>query len=200
MGLILWYHYLSYEYVMSKPVSDFFSKFWWLCFGGIIYLGILILSIRIVSLYGSGLVLLYIPWLVMLSSVIGLAFWLIRYRSLFETLLVFLTYLSFGFAFIVMAPIAIDRSLSSFIFFYAVEHNGFPKVELSRDYKDDFFRKRIIDAHKGYFLVLEDNLYVPTFRAKMYYNLFYPLGKMTNMLGNYEQFVKEVESVAVKEK
>ena len=174
---------------------DFIEKLVWFCFGGIIYFILLVALVREAFLWSSGIVLLCIPWLVVLSSVVGLGVWLIKYRYLFEALLVFFTYFGVGFAFIVMAPIAVDRSLSSFIFFYAVEHESFPQVELSSDYKTIFFQKRFDDAMKGNFLVKENDVYKPTFRAKLYYGLFYPLGMITNSLENYHAFAKEVDAV-----
>ena len=174
--------------------EGFLYKFGWLICGGFIYLAVLIGSVYICSMQSSGLLLLWIPFLVIISSLVGLGIWLCRYRKPFEATLVWFVYLFFGFGFIVMAPIAIDRSLSTFIFFYAVEHGEFQRNKLSDSYKEDFFEKRFDDALKGKFLVQEGDAYKPDFRAKLYYSVFYPLGKVTNTLGNYKKFEKEIEN------
>ena len=173
--------------------ESFLNKFIWLALGALVYLIVLIGSVYFCSAHGSGLLLLWIPFLVIISSLVGLCIWLCRYRKLFEATLVWFVYVFFGFGFIVMAPIAIDRSLSTFIFFYAVEHGKFQRNKLSDSYKEEFFEKRFDDALKGKFLVQKGDVYKPVFRAKLYYNIFYPLGKITNTLGNYKKFEKEID-------
>lgn len=174
--------------------NELIKKILVLILGGIVYSVILVTLLYFASKNGSGLLLLYAPWFVILGSLIGLFLWWYIFKNVFETMLVYLLYVCFGFAFIFLAPIAIDRSLSTFIFFYAVEHNGIAKNNYSNHYMVDFFDKRFNDALKGNFLIYEDGIYKPTYRAQVYYYIFYPLGYMTHTLENYKQFAAELDS------
>lgn len=173
---------------MLNNKDHFVNKFMHLIYGGVAFIIILIALVYVFSCYGSGLLLLWIPLLVLISSLVGGGIWFFCYKDLFETMLVWLIYLFFGFAFIIMAPIAIDRSLSTFIFFYAVEHQEFSKDKISEKYIEDFINKRFEDGVKGGFLIKENEKYKPDYRAKIYYYIFYPLGIVTNTLGGYKKF------------
>lgn len=175
--------------------SEVIKKLAWFLMGGLGYFVLLICLLYLFSKYGSGLLLLYMPLFIFLSSLIGVAIWWYKFHNGFESFLVYTTYVGFGFAFVFLAPFAVERSLSTFILFYAAEHDGISQVNFSSEYKNVFFQKRFDDAVKGGFLYEENGLYKPTLRTEIYYNMLYPLGVATNLLGNYEQFVREVEIV-----
>ena len=179
---------------MSDNKNNFVNKLLYLLLGGIASFIVLIGLVYVVAGHSSGLLLLWIPFLVLISSLIGGGIWFFHYKDKFETILVWLTYLFFGFSFIIMAPIAIDRSLSTFIFFYTVEHQEFSKDKISKEYIDDFINKRFEDALRGGFLIQENEKYKPNYRAKIYYYIFYPLGMVTNTLGNYKKFEARIEN------
>lgn len=180
---------------MKKTNSESFkNKFFFLLICGLIYLTVLIAALYIFFTNGSGFVLLYTPLFILCSAAIGSFIWHKKYADIFETLLVYISYTSIGFAFIFLAPIAIDRSLSTFIFFYAVEHEYYPANAISQQYKDAFFQKRLEDGINGKFLTYENNTYKPTYRAKLYYSIFYPLGIATNTLSNYKIFAAEINN------
>ena len=141
---------------------------------------------------GSGFVLLYTPLFIAITSLIGAISYYSKLKNLFETFIVYISYVGVGFAFIFLAPFAVDRSLSTFIFFYAVEHQAYPSHQISNEYMHHFFEKRLDDGVKGGFLIKENNLYKPTARAKFYYTLLHPLGSATNMLDNYNTFKNEI--------
>ena len=170
------------------------NKIFHLFIGGLLFVILLIVSVYICSLYSSGLLLLYIPYLVVFSSLSGVAYYAYWYKDVFEICIIWLLYIFGGFSFIVMAPIAIDRSLSTFIFFYTVQNGSIKENEISQKYIDDFVKKRFDDAVKGDFLKKEGETYTPKFRAKLYYYIMYPLGNMTNTLENYKYFEKDIKN------
>ncbi len=172
--------------------SEFMRKVFWFCLGGVIYLALVIALMFIFYKYGSGFLLLYMPVFIFGSSLVGVLIWWNKFRDIFDSILIYITYVCFGFAFVFLVPFAVERSLSTFILFYAVQNNYFPELKISQEYKDAFFEKRVDDAIKGNFLSKDEDGYKPTMRTKVYYNILYPLGKATNMLGNYEKFEQEV--------
>ena len=103
-------------------------------------------------------------------------------------------YIFLGFSYLIMAPLAIDRSLSTFIFFYTVQNGSIQEDKISQKYIDDFVKKRFDDAVKGNFLKKEGEMYTPQFRAKLYYYIMYPLGNITNTLDNYKYFEKDIKN------
>lgn len=174
--------------------KDLLNKLCWVIGGGVIYVSLILLFMYIFFTYGSGMLLLYMPFFIFVTSFIGVLVWWYKFRDLFCSILLWLTYVGFGFAFIFLAPFAVERSMSTFIFFYAVQNDGIKELNLSKEYKDHFFEKRIEDGVKGHFLTKEGNTYKPTLRAKLYYHLLYPVGVVTNMLSNYEAFATEVNA------
>ena len=60
---------------------------------------------------------------------------------------------------------------------------------------EQFYQRRLEDGTNGGFLIKEDNLYKPTLRAKIYYNLMYPIGIATNSLKNYQIFKTEIQQL-----
>lgn len=180
---------------MKEPIKNHFRKkicFFVLC--GVVYLLTLITALCIFFTNSSGFVLLYTPIFILCSAALGSFIWHKKYADAFETLLVYISYSSIGFAFIFLAPFAVDRSLSTFIFFYAVEHGYYPANAVSSQYKDAFFQKRLEDGINGKFLIYENNIYKPTYRAKLYYSILFPLGIATNTLNNYKIFTAEINS------
>ena len=97
-----------------------------------------------------------------------------------------------GFSFVFLAPYAVDRSLSTFIFFYAVENGSFPENSVSLDYMNKFYTRRLNDGLLGNFLEKREEFYYPTWRTKLYYFIMHPIGLATNSTYNYQMFVKEV--------
>ncbi len=178
--------------------NNFLNKFITYTLSGILYITILIALLYCYFTNGSGFILLYTPLFIISTSIIGSIIYYLKHKTAFETFLVYISYIGIGFAFIFLAPFAVDRSLSTFIFFYAVEHQSYPQNKISTTYMEDFFEKRLKDGVNGGFLIKEDNIYKPTARAKLYYNLLYPLGYSTNMLNNYNTFKKELNKNLLK--
>lgn len=179
--------------IIPKKDKELLNKLYWVIICGLIYLALILVFMCIFFTYGSGMLLLYMPLFIFSTSLIGVFVWWSKFKDLFCSILLYLAYVGFGFAFIFLAPFAVERSMSTFIFFYAVQNDSIPELNLSQEYKNHFFKKRIEDGIQGHFLIKEDNVYKPTLRAKVYYHLLYPLGVVTNMLDNYEAFAKEVD-------
>ena len=173
--------------------KELLNKLYWVIICGLIYVVLIIAFMGVFFTYGSGLLLLYMPLFIFSASLIGVYIWWLKFKDLFCSILLYLTYVGFGFAFVFLVPFAVERSMSTFVFFYAAQNGSIPELNLSQEYKDYFFKKRIEDGVKGNFLVKEGNVYKPTLRTKIYYHLLYPFGVATNMLNNYETFVKEID-------
>jgi len=172
--------------------KSFVKKLGLFLFCGLLYLAILCASLWILYSYTPKNVIFYTPYAIFSGALISVAIWYIFQKDLFETVLVYCCYVTAGFAFIFLAPYAVDRSLSTFIFFYAVEHEGFPADKVSAQYMQDFYERRLSDSLTGNFLEQDGSTYRPKARARIYYHIMYPIGKMTNSLKNYQAFVKEV--------
>lgn len=138
-------------------------------------------------------VLFYTPYAIFVGALVAAGVWSIWQKDIFDTFVVFCCYITAGFSFIFLAPYAVDRSLSTFIFFYSVEHDGFQATAMSDEYMQVFYQRRLDDGVNGGFLVKEGDKYHPTFRAKVYYHLMYPIGVITNSLENYQKFTDEVD-------
>ena len=162
---------------------------------GFLYLMLLCCALWVLYALTPKEVLFYTPYAIFIGALIAIIIWYQWQKDIFETLLVFFCYITAGFSFVFLAPYAVDRSLSTFIFFYAVEHDGYPQNSLSDKYMEQFYQRRLEDGTNGGFLIKEDNLYKPTLRAKIYYNLMYPIGIATNSLKNYQIFKTEIQQL-----
>ena len=159
---------------------------------GFLCLTLLIISLYFLFKYSTGLVLLYTPYLILLVSFLGVCIYSVWYHDFFEKFLIYITYVSALFLFVILIPIVIERSLSSFIYFYSVEEGSFDQTFISCNYMDKFTHKRFEDGVKGGFLKENNQVYYPTTKAKIFYHVLYPLGFITGTLGNYEAFKAEI--------
>ncbi|MDY6407726.1 MAG: hypothetical protein SPL08_03370 [Pseudomonadota bacterium] len=183
---------------LMQSLSSSSSSGWhrFLTFCGI-YLLCLVIFIGILHAafaYGAGLVLLYIPLGIALVSLLGPAVWLYRYKNGFESFLVYITLCASLLTFLIMAPLVVERSLSCFLYFKAVEDGSVAQEAISPDFITSFVQKRFDDGVKGGFLTRQDNTYLPTPRSKLFYGIYYPLGFLTNTLDNYHQFKASYEN------
>lgn len=122
------------------------------------------------------------------SSIIGFLLWIKCNKDIFENFTVFLSQLFICIFVAYIGPTTIDRSLSSFMFFYSVENGYISKNIKDEKYIDNYLKRRYSDAEKiGYFKCDAQNCY-PTLRTKITYFLFYPMGKISSTLDNYYEF------------
>jgi hypothetical protein len=79
--------------------------------------------------------------------------------------------------------------------FYSVENQDIPKNIKDEKYFNNFIKRRYDDAVKiGYFSCNHEKCY-PTCKAKLTYYIFYPIGKLTKSLRNYENLKLTVEKL-----
>ena len=87
----------------------------------------------------------------------------------------------------VFGPTFIDRSISYHIAFYAVEQQNIDVDEMRDVFSEEIFDKRIHDAiTTGFVTENEDGTLSPTGKARLMYGILYPIGKLTDSLGTYE--------------
>lgn len=141
----------------------------------------------------SGLVLLTMPVLVGGCALIGFGLWLWRFKNMFESILVYITSASLLFAFLLCAPFVVERSLSCFVYFTAVEDGSISPTQITQEFAGPFIQKRFDDGVRGHFLEKKGDVYVATARARLFYAIYHPLGKLTNTLSNYRQFKQTLQ-------
>ena len=156
-----------------------------------------LLAIGILALcftWGAGLVLLWMPLLVAGCALVSVAVWQKVYKNGVESFLVYVASASFLFAFLLCAPFVVERSLSCFVYFYAVEEGKIAPHQIPASFTGPFIQKRFDDGVNGHFLQKQGDFYVPTARAKLFYAVYKPLGKLTNTLPNYKHFKQTVQA------
>lgn len=165
----------------------------------VLFFGCAVLNVALLcaSLYGlfclcPEQVLFYTPYVILISIVIFGYVWYFKQKDLFEAFVICVCFCCMNFSFVFLAPYAVDRSLSTFIFFSAVQNDGFKEDAVSSQYMVDFYKRRLRDGVNGNFLAKKDDIYYPTIRAKMYYALMYPVGIVTNSMENYRKFEEEI--------
>lgn len=173
-------------------MSNNLSKFLWFIAGGLFCLALAVAAVALLFRTSTDFVLMYIHYIAAGAAFFCAAVWYKHYKNAFETLLVFITYACAVFSFVILAPLATERSLSTFIIFYTVENNAYPAVEPSETYMRSFYQKRLTDLQNGGFIRKTENQYTPTLKAKIFYTLLYPLGRQTGALDNYEKFKTEI--------
>ncbi|MBR6412399.1 MAG: hypothetical protein IKS41_04485 [Alphaproteobacteria bacterium] len=156
----------------------------------VIFVGILSLTF----IHEAGLILLYLPFGIGFISLLGPIFWFYRYRNGFESFLIYITLSTSLFTFLIMGPFVVERSLSCFIYFKAVEDGSVFQDKLPNEFMESFIQKRFDDGVKGNFLTKQGSAYLPTHRAQLFYAIYYPLGILTNTLNNYQQFKKNYKN------
>ncbi len=114
---------------------------------------------------------------------------LARKLMVFSTMLIIIVFAVFG-------PTFIDRSISYHLAFIAVEQGQLNKQVLeSSGYVSMVFDKRYEDACITGFIeqTKHGDVYVPTFKAKVMYNIMMVLGKITGSLGEYDSLNKSMD-------
>ena len=135
-----------------------------------------------------------------ISGILGSLVYTIREKDGFTNFLVIFSYVLFNLFFIYIGPVTLDRSLSSFVYFYSVENGS-----ISRDiYRDEYFhpyiQRRFDDGVKIGYLKCENNICKPTFKTKFTYTVLYPIGRMSNVLRNYDEFSDFMKKLDSKQK
>lgn len=116
------------------------------------------------------------------------ALWNIRYKDIFENILLFSFLLCFNMLLIYIAPLTVNRSLSTFIYFYSVENKQISKKIYEDGYYNDFVIRRFEDGENFGFLECDKNLCKPNIKTKIFYYILMPLGKITLSDKHYKEF------------
>ena len=112
-----------------------------------------------------------------------------KYKDIFETILVFISYAASLALIIYMGPVTLDRSLSSFIFIYAAQEGSIPADIYDETYFRPFAERRFKDGEKMNFLNRDNNGFcTPTWKSKLTYRVLYPLAHFTQTDDSYQQF------------
>jgi len=128
-----------------------------------------------------------------LSSFVAFFIWRKFYKEFFESFLVFCTLFTSSIIFVYFIPVSLDRSLSSFIYFYSVENEKITKQIHNQEYFENYIQRRFEDGEKIGFLKCDKNNCYPTFKTKLAYYILYPLGRFSNTTKEYENFKNMVE-------
>ena len=152
---------------------------------------VLFLTLIIISFFSYSLnkVLFFNSFLIALIVSVCFAYiWYVKNKNIFETFLCFLIFALISINMSALAPVFIDRSLSVFTYFYAVENGIIPNNIYNEKYFKEFSLRRIEDANNMLFLKCNDNECIPTIKSKLAYYILMPIGKITNSMKNYNEF------------
>ena len=158
--------------------------------GLLLCIGIILPAAYLYTSFSGGVLFFSAFIIAFLCSFAGLVFWIKKQKEPFETFLVFLTYFLFSASFLYFGPVTLDRSLSAFIYFYAVE-NGSISSDIYKNndqYFEPYVKRRFTDAEKIGFLKCSSGVCFPSLKAKFLYYSLYPFGKLTKTLVNYDEF------------
>ena len=148
----------------------------------------LVLTCIYKSIFSEGVFFFNAFVLAVLGAVIGLGVWIIANKNFFENFLIFLVFSMFNTLFIYFGPVTLDRSLSSFIYFYSVQNGSVSRNIFKSEYFEPYVQRRFSDGDKIGYLKCDETCCYPTFKTKLTYRILYPLGKLSNTLNDYKEF------------
>ena len=96
--------------------------------------------------------------------------------------------------FIYFGPVTLDRSLSSFIYFYSVENGQITRNIYDENYFSTYIQRRFEDGEKIGFLECDEHYCRPTLRTKFVYYVLYPCGIASKTLNEYYKFDKMMDN------
>lgn len=176
-------------------MKDLFLKFLFFCFvilvSTVFVIGICYFQAKI---FDTDYLLNYTLIISIICSILAVCVWSIKYKDNFEKFLVFICILFFNMLLIYIGPLTVNRSLSTFIYFYTVENRSVKKDFYEESYYKDFVARRYTDGQIFGFLSCEDNVCRPNIRTKMFYYFLYPIGKITASDKHYKEFKTFMDS------
>ena len=125
-----------------------------------------------------------------LSSII----YLIIDRDKFTYFTVILSYILFNILFIYLGPVSLDRSLSSFIYFYSVENGKISRDIFNEEYFRPYIQRRFDDGVKIGYLKCDDENCYPTVKTKLTYKFLLPISNFSGVIYNYRDFEKHFKN------
>ena len=129
-----------------------------------------------------------------ISGILSSVIYTLKDRDIFTDILVIFSYVLFNLFFIYIGPVTLDRSLSSFIYFYSVENGSIDMDIYREDYFRPYIQRRFEDGEKIGYLKCENGICKPTLKTKITYGILYPIGKISNVLQNYDNFSEFVDN------
>ena len=113
----------------------------------------------------------------------------------FESFLIYICCVLLLFVFTVFGPTFVDRSVSYHMVFLASETGKLDMNIMEEIYSQDMLQKRVEDELKsGMICPVGEQVYAPTWKAKIATRLLKPVGYLTNTLDTYEEFKNEMEA------
>ena len=130
------------------------------------------------------------------SAICSVAIWRKFVRGgEFESFLIYVCCVLLLLVFTVFGPTFVDRSVSYHMVFLAAETEKLDMNVMEEIYSQDMLQKRVEDELKsGMICHMGDQVYGPTWKAKIATRLLKPIGYLTNTLDTYEQFKNEMET------
>ena len=177
----------------EKEVNNIMSKFLKFILLIIISVFLTFLMCLIHSKYYDDSILFNFTILIpVIVSILSVFIWALKYKDLFERFLVFTSILLCSLLIMYVGPFTINRSISTFIYFYTVENGQINKNDFNQAYLKKFINRRYKDSVDFGFLDCEDNICKPNIKTRIFYYILRPIGKITASDSYYKQF-KEMQ-------
>lgn len=163
----------------------------------IISVAITIVLINIIANFNLTHILFSFTFLLsLISSLLALLIYkcIMKSDNFYEHILITTNMILFNMLFIYIGPLTVNRSLSTFVYFYAVENKKVPQNIYNESFFKDFAARRIKDGHNFGFLECKNDEYCyPNLKTKVFYNILYPIGKITQSETKYIEFKNSLE-------
>ncbi len=157
-----------------------------ICF--IISIVLMLSAVLLYRIFYNGVLYFDAIFIGILAAFVSFLLWTHFNKEKFEALLVFMSLALFNILILYFGPVTLDRSLSSFVYFYSVENGSIPEHIYNDEYFIPYIDRRIIEGEKMGFLSCNNEVCNPTFKAKFLYYLLNPIGRVTKTLNNYDEF------------
>lgn len=175
---------------MNTTLKKFITYF----AGIMVSLFILLTVTHIFVKQDSGVFFFSAFYIAIISGFLGSLIYLITDRDRFTYFVTLVSYVSFNALFIYLGPVSLDRSLSSFIYFYSVERGEISRNIFGEEYFKPYIERRFQDGIKIGYLKCDDKICRPTQKTKLTYKFLYPISKFSNVINNYNDFKKYMDT------
>ncbi|MBR6127839.1 hypothetical protein IKQ21_09160 [bacterium] len=169
---------------MNKTIKQFVTYF----AGIIVSLFLMLVITHFFVLKDCGVLFFNAFFIAAVSGFLGSLIYLFVDRDKFVYFVVLVSYVLFNALFVYLGPVSMDRSLSSFIYFYSVEKGQTTQNVFSEEYFRPYILRRFEDGVKIGYLRCDGGVCYPTAKTKYTYKFLYPLGKFTGVMKNYDEF------------
>ena len=176
-------------------MSNNFYKFLWLILCGMVST-IVVCTICFcqAKIFDTDYLLNYTFIISAIASLAAVLVWNIKNKDSFENFLTFMIFLFFNMLLIYIGPLTVNRSLSTFIYLYAVQNGEIKKDIFDENYNSAFMSRRFYDGEKFGFLNCDNEVCKPNIRTKIFYYILYTTGKLTASDKHYKEFKEFVDN------